>query len=410
MKKRLWYALSALLLVAVVSILLARLVFHLFTGTLTCHTWQSMSASQPNENNQFTSVAVLSTNDVWLAGKNYVPDSQVIRPLVQHWDGQHWQTFFPPNPSSFDGTVNSIAAGSDSDVWVVGTAYTSPATTIPLTAHWDGHSWHLLPSISSSSFSELYGVAVLASDNAWAVGSIFGGDFSQTLILHWDGSAWQRVKSPNIADENNQLTSISALSANDIWAVGTSNGYEGSLLTLAEHWDGSRWSIVHSPDPSRSANALSSIAAASSNDVWAVGSQMLTHAETALTSAGGYKQVHDPVLIETDGLILHWDGRSWQVISFPKLGKHQMLVSVTAYSSHDVWAVGLFVTDSEQGQVFHGLLVHWDGSTWQSTEDSHAQYISAIATSGAGGLWSVGASIPPRGSGSSGQAVAEACV
>ena len=287
--------------------------------------------------------------------------------------------------------------------------------------HWDGHAWHTLPApstpvlppISSGDptehhgFSLLNGVAALASDNVWAVGSIFGGDFSQTLIEHWDGSSWQRVKSPNVADENNQLASISARSANDIWAVGTSQGYEGSALTLTEHWDGSAWSIVSSPDPSRIANALYSVAAASSDDVWAVG--LMEPAETAQVSAGGYKQARDPVLIRSDGLIVHWDGQRWQVISFPKLGNYQMLLSVTAYSSRDVWAAGLFVVEGNQGQVFQGLLEHWDGSTWQSTEDTHAQYIRGIATSAAGGLWSVGLTVPPPNSGGAEQAVAEAC-
>ncbi|MDQ2905900.1 MAG: hypothetical protein M3Y81_20450 [Chloroflexota bacterium] len=128
MRKRLWYALSALLLVAIVGVLLARLAFHLFTGTLACHTWRSMVPLQPNENTQFTSVALLSATDVWLAGTNFAPATHVSRPLVEHWDGQHWQTLFPPNPGSFDVMIRSITAVSDSDVWVVGGAYTSPGT------------------------------------------------------------------------------------------------------------------------------------------------------------------------------------------------------------------------------------------------------------------------------------------
>lgn len=396
MRKQLLYVLSALLLVAVAGILVARLVFHPFSGTLACHTWRNMLT--PGEFGHFSSIALLSANDVWLAVENYAPGASVARGLVEHWDGHRWQALFPSYPASFNVTINGIAAIRDSDVWVVGSAYTSPSTVIPLAARWDGRTWHMLPSISSSGFTQFFGVTALASDNVWAVGSIFGGDFTQTLIAHWNGSTWMRVRSPNVADENNQLTSISALSANDIWVVGTSNGYQGSLLTLTEHWDGSHWSIVPSPNPSHTANALSSVAAASSNDVWAVGTLRPTPPPTTLISSEGYKSARDRVTIETNGLIEHWDGQSWQVVSFPKLGQHQILVSISAYSSQDVWAAGIFVVDTDQGQVWHGLLLHWNGAAWQSTEDSHAQYISNIATSAAGGLWSVGLTIPPPNS------------
>ena len=408
MRKQLLYVLATLLLVAVGGVLVARLVFHPFNGTLTCHTWRTMLT--PDDFSHFYSVALLSANDVWLAGENYAPGASVARGLVEHWDGQRWQALFPAYPASFNVTIKGIAAITDSDVWVVGSAYTSASTVIPLAARWDGRAWHMLPSIPSPGFTQFLGVAALASDNVWAVGSIFGGDFTQTLIAHWNGSTWMRVRSPNVADENNQLTSISALSANDIWVVGTSNGYQGSVLTLTEHWDGSSWSIVRSPNPSRSANALSSVAAASSNDVWAVGTMRPALPTTALISPLGYKEARDRVTIETNGLIEHWDGQSWQVVSFPRLGQHQVLVSISAYSSQDVWAAGIFVVDTDQGPVWHGLRLHWNGTAWQSAEDSHAQYIDNIATSAAGGLWSIGLTIPPPNSAGSEHAIAEACM
>lgn len=378
-----------------------------YNGTLACHTWRSMLTSRPDENSHFTSVALLSDKDVWLAGNNYAPGANVARALVEHWDGHHWQALFPTYPASYDVTINSIAAVSDSDVWIVGNAFSFAASaTIPLAARWDGHTWHMLSSVSINNYAELNGVIALASDNVWAVGDTPG----QTLIMHWDGSTWKRVSSPDIANESNRLISISALSSNDIWTVGTSSIYEGSPLTLIEHWDGSRWSIVPSPHSSRSISAFASVAAVSSNDVWAVGVLQQGQTSTALTSAGGYKQILDPIIIQTVGLIEHWDGQNWKVVSFPKLGQYQILTSVTAYSSQDVWAVGTYVVDSDHGQVLQGLLLHWDGSAWHSEEDSHAQYISGIATSAAGGLWSVGFALPPRNSPGFEQTLAEACM
>jgi hypothetical protein len=63
----------------------------------------------------------------------------------------------------------------------------------------------------------LDGVAATSASNAWAVGD----DASNTLIVHWNGSAWKKVPAPNPDPRNDTLAAVSAASASDIWAVGT---------------------------------------------------------------------------------------------------------------------------------------------------------------------------------------------
>ncbi len=62
--------------------------------------------------------------------------------------------------------------------------------------------------------------------------------------MHWDGQNWQRVAAP-ASGPGGQLHAVSAVDANDIWAVGS----KGASATLVEHWDGLNWRIVGSPDP-----------------------------------------------------------------------------------------------------------------------------------------------------------------
>src|SRR2546427_4800062 len=82
----------------------------------------------------------------------------------------------------------------------------------------------------------------------------------------------QIVTSPNGSRQVNELHSVSALAENDVWAVGVSYNTERTLgSTLIEHWNGSRWSVVPSPNPSSSVNMINAVAAVSANDVWAVG-------------------------------------------------------------------------------------------------------------------------------------------
>jgi hypothetical protein len=66
------------------------------------------------------------------------------------------------------------------------------------------------------------------------------------------------------------------VSANDVWAVGFSPHPSGTpqylRQTLIEHWNGSSWSVVPSPNPAgKTYVVLNGAAAISASDVWAVG-------------------------------------------------------------------------------------------------------------------------------------------
>ena len=81
----------------------------------------------------------------------------------------------------------------------------------------------------------------------WLVGYKGAASYQQkTFTAHWDGTKWSVVKSPNklirrsIGD---QLYGVSASSSADVWAVGF-YGTSTGVLPLALHWDGSLWSVV----------------------------------------------------------------------------------------------------------------------------------------------------------------------
>jgi hypothetical protein len=77
-------------------------------------------------------------------------------------------------------------------------------------------------------------VQAVSATNAWAVGSTFDGSAHRNLVLHWDGSAWTRVSSPDLT-ASDFLGSV-ANSAGGFWAVGASNaGGPGPEQALAIH-------------------------------------------------------------------------------------------------------------------------------------------------------------------------------
>ena len=60
-------------------------------------------------------------------------------------------------------------------------------------------------------------VSAVSASDAWAVGST--GTSDQPLIMHWDGSHWSQAASPNVP--TSELSGVSMVSAADGWAVGT---------------------------------------------------------------------------------------------------------------------------------------------------------------------------------------------
>jgi hypothetical protein len=105
----------------------------------------------------------------------------------------------------------------------------------------------------------LFGVTAIAPNDAWAVGffvEALNQDRPQkTFTEHWDGTSWTVVPSPNVGGPNtqtisNQLRGVIAVSANDVWAFGDTDRFGPSKITnLVLHWNGTAWSIVPSPSP-----------------------------------------------------------------------------------------------------------------------------------------------------------------
>src|SRR5205814_10075922 len=107
--------------------------------------------------------------------------------------------------------------------------------------------------------------------------------------------------SPGVGPYDNFLTSISAASPTDIWAVGSwvTDPSGPQTSTLVEHWDGAQWSIVPSPSPGSLGNDLFGVTAIAQDDVWVVGAYF--------DEPGGKP------------LIEHWDGAQWQLVASPPL-------------------------------------------------------------------------------------------
>jgi hypothetical protein len=226
--------------------------------------WTIVPSPSPGLSDYLYGVSAAAPGDVWAAGDYSPPGNQGLQPLYLHWDGTSWQHVDGGSISFFGGVIYGITATSPSDVWAVGYTGTDQGFVYaPLTEHWDGSKWSVVP-ISpppgEMGTSELLAVDSLSASDAWAVGY---GVNTGPLSEHWDGASWNFVDMPGTGD----LFGVSAASANDVWAVG-SQGLPNRPVT--QRWDGAAWSRITSPNP-LGGSGLLGVTTIASTDAWAVG-------------------------------------------------------------------------------------------------------------------------------------------
>ena len=296
-----------------------------------------------------------------------------------------------PNPGVLN-EIRGIAAVAKNDVWAVGVYYElTEERQQALILHWDGTLWSQIESPSlGSNAAGLDDVVAISANDIWAVGAYGMADGKQSFALleHWDGTQWTIFPSPNPGSRVNGLDGVSAVSPDDVWAVGTYADYQedggfGAFKTLAMHWDGSKWEVVHSPNGEGYSHAyeLRDVTAIARDDVWAVGSY--------LPDIGAN--------VPYQMLTLHWDGSEWKVIPNAFSTQSTMLAGVTATSARDVWAVGNYCPAECDNRSGHSpMTMHWDGDRWNAepidvvSSDSYLSGVAVVPGVTGAEVWVVG--------------------
>jgi len=342
-----------------------------------CEAWtggqQPPDPGGTDHNNFLWGVAVLSPCNAWAVG-DYDPEQT----LIVHWDGAAWTQVPSPDPGT-EASLRAVAPVSPSDIWAVG-EYNDGTALRTLIVHWNGAAWKQVPSpnVSGTTVDNLVAVRATSATDVWAVGSYTNSNnVSQTLIVHWDGSAWKQVKAPNPGGpaRDQELTSVASVSAKDAWAVGFY--YNGSFdQSIILHWNGTAWKQQKSPDPGSQGTFLQGVRASSPTNAWAVGSS--------------YNGTADKTLI------VHWNGSAWKQVKTPNPGgsaQNNDLMAVAVTPGGDAWAAGQFAT----GTGMRTLVLHLDGSAWrweptQSFGDSVIDdTVTAVGASpDSSSVWAVG--------------------
>jgi hypothetical protein len=195
---------------------------------------------------KYTDIAVLAEDDVWVVGRE-----MDTTPRLLHYDGRQWRR--EPLPEAL-GTVHRPPALEEigDSVWLRPQAGDED-TGVRHWATWDGARWSAVPNppprtpggedlaLWSLTRDDRY-VDAAGPDEIWVLDG-------ERTAQHWDGTRWTTTRLPY------RTTDLAVVKPDDVWAVGSRSTGPGTELSSGDryrqpasmHWDGTSWEPVDTP-------------------------------------------------------------------------------------------------------------------------------------------------------------------
>lgn len=248
--------------------------------------------------------------------------------------------------------------------------------------------WHQVVTLNvGNDVNRLTSVSALSPADAWAVGHWRDQPTGAgPLAMRWNGAVWGVMDLPATSHLGTMpQTAAVATSANgDVWILGdVTTTYPTYNLPLVLRWRGGAWDVVETvtlrpqtvyPFAARGGRLLAADGVAA-DDIWAVG-QAAGFGDAGATSAP---------------LAVHWDGANWTEVDVPRVAnRHHELSAVVAIAPDDAWAVGDYRNVAD---AFRGVTYHWDGSSWShvvSPVEAMSGGLEDVAATGPDDVWALG--------------------
>jgi hypothetical protein len=268
--------------------------------------------------------------------------------LAEQWDGSRWAIQPTPNPAgSPQAAFSGVSCASPASCTAVGDYYTVSGYQ-PLAEYWEGVSWTIqaVPIPAGAQGGELESVSCASAASCTAVGfAAAAGGESLPLAEHWDGSSWtvQTVPLPSLASGGG-LSGVSCPTALDCIAVGETGGQTN---VLAERWNGTRWTAQTIPRPAGTNMGLAGVSCKAPERCIAVGS------ETTRTGGG----------TTTGAVVERANGPTW-TLQADAAPAGTVLGGVSCPSNRSCTAVGVNIPAGTPPVPTTPVAEHWDGTSW----------------------------------------------
>jgi len=281
--------------------------------------------------------------------------------LAERRSGGAWTVQSTPNPpGAAASALNGVSCSSGSACTAVGQFAVKSGAQRTLAERWNGRSWRIqpTPNPARSPSSRLSGVACPATDTCTAVGT----SNSKLLVERWGGARWRIQPAPvPPGAQFSELNAVTCTAAASCTAVGDYVTGSGADVTLAERWNGTRWAIQPTPNPSgaQSFSFLAGVSCTARNACEAVG---------ASDDAG--------IVAE------RWNGTRWrlQAAPAPRGAQFPQLYSVSCAASSCEAVGGYF----DRSGAFVPLGARWNGAAWRAQPvpnpaRASANYLSGVS-------------------------------
>jgi hypothetical protein len=327
---------------AAVVLLLARAAVAAASG------WSIQDTPTPTGGSDISLLGVSCVSASACTAVGYYDDGPADVTLAERWNGIRWSIQHTPNPTgSPESELLGVSCASASACTAVGFYQKPPAGSPDLTLveHWNGTKWSIQDTPGASGRRELRGVSCASASACIAVGGYNNGTTSVTLAERWDGTKWSIQHTPNpTGGLGISLRGVSCASASACTAVG--DYFSGTAtVTLAERWNGTKWSIQHTPNPTgTSLTFLPGVSCASASACTAVGSYFNGTATVTLAE--------------------RWNGTKWSIqhTQNPTGSTYSELFGVSCASASACTAVSYTDGGSAAAQVT--LAERWNGTKW----------------------------------------------
>ncbi len=299
--------------------------------------WTLEDPPDPKASNSTTLADVSCTSQTSCLGVGY--DNYAGRSLGEFWNGTKW-ALISGGEAQYP---TAVSCGSTTSCWAVGSKLSDASPLVQSwvqeEGEWGSSAATKLITPSGGTNLHVNGIACTAASECTAVGYYLKEGHNRALVERLKSSTWTLQTPPELADA--VLEDIACTAANACTAVGYRSG--ATLESLAEHWNGEKWSTVSVGAPIGKGFELLRLSAISC---------------TAATSCMATGYLADEEVEEGLPFAVIYDGSKFSLAPFPNLSEGTVLADISCTAANSCLTVG-----QTSGGVSTQAVV-WNGSEW----------------------------------------------
>jgi hypothetical protein len=182
--------------------------------------------------------------------------------MAEEWNVEAWVLMSPiENPEKDNGKLWSVSCLEVEKCRAVGGWGTFAGLGVAGSETLNGKVWTAtkVEEPGAAEFGELFSISCKTANSCMAVGVWREGVTKKTRLLadHWNGTSWSLSLAEGPSGETeSELRGVSCTAVETCIAVGEYRNSSKKELTLAEIWNGKKWEVQTTPNPTEAAGSI----------------------------------------------------------------------------------------------------------------------------------------------------------